>query len=149
MDKKEVLLKAKEATSKEDIIALMKENGVEISEKDAEEVFLNKDKFCEVDEETLSKVQGGTGGITRYDDSGNRPKYNIGDEAYHYGVFVHKVKIINREETRSLRKNWVGRDSLQYRYEIAYDNGFMNWIQGNEWVWESELSYSEYDETGK
>ena len=55
----ELLEKAKEAKSAEEILSLAKENGVELTEGEAEEYFAQLNKSGELSDEELDNVAGG------------------------------------------------------------------------------------------
>ena len=55
----ELLEKAKEAKSAEELLSLAKENGVELTEGEAEEYFAQLNKSGELSDEELGNVSGG------------------------------------------------------------------------------------------
>lgn len=119
---------------------LLNNKDIVINEKEKEALLNNKDDIKEIDEEFLSKVNAGYGGLDAYTDSGDAPKYNFSDKVYCYKWFIHEVTIVGINYKKEKMSNWCGRDSYQYKYLIKYNNGYMDKMYGYEWVWECELS---------
>ena len=59
MDQKELLEQAKKAKSAEELMALAKENGVELTKEEAEAYFAQLNKSGELSDEELDNVAGG------------------------------------------------------------------------------------------
>ena len=59
MDKEELVAKLKEAKSADEILALAKESGVELSEERARELFGQLNANGELSDDDLDKVAGG------------------------------------------------------------------------------------------
>ncbi len=59
MENKELLEKARQANSPDELLALAKENGIELSETSAEEYFEKLHRSGEMSEEELENVSGG------------------------------------------------------------------------------------------
>ncbi len=59
MDKEELTAKLKEAKSADEILALAKESGVELSEEKAKELFAELNANGELSDDELDKVAGG------------------------------------------------------------------------------------------
>ncbi len=59
MDQKELLEKAKEAKSAEELMLLAKENGMELTKEEAEAYFVQLNKSGELSDEELDNVAGG------------------------------------------------------------------------------------------
>ena len=59
MDQKELLEQAKEAKSAEELMALAKENGMELTKEEAEAYFAKMNKSGELSDEELDNVAGG------------------------------------------------------------------------------------------
>ena len=83
----ELISKAKQAKSPEELMALAKENGEEMTEESARAYFEQLHKTGEVTEEELSGVAGGgCGSITE------PPKFNVGDHVLEAGSFTCGTK---------------------------------------------------------
>ncbi len=83
----EFIAKAKQAKSPEELIALAKENGAQITEESAGAYFEQLHKTGEVTEDELSGVAGGgCGSITE------PPKFNVGDHVLEAGSFTCGTK---------------------------------------------------------
>ena len=61
MNKEEFIAKLKEAKSADEILALAKESGVELSEEKAKELFAGLNANGEMSDEELDEVAGGSG----------------------------------------------------------------------------------------
>ena len=72
----EQLAKAKAAKSAEELLALAKENGVELTEEEAKKYFAEWHKEGELSDNELDNVSGGCG------DDVPDPKYNIGESVW-------------------------------------------------------------------
>ena len=59
MQKEELIAKLKEAKSADEILVLAKENGIELSEEKAKELFSELNATGELSDEDLDKVAGG------------------------------------------------------------------------------------------
>ena len=59
MDKKELILKAKEAKSVEELLALARENNIELTEEQAKECYDRLNSIGELSDDELEKVAGG------------------------------------------------------------------------------------------
>ena len=59
MNKEELIAKLKEAKSADEILALAKENGIELSEEKAKELFAELNVSGELSDDDLDKVAGG------------------------------------------------------------------------------------------
>ncbi len=59
MNKEEFIAKLKEAKSADEILALAKENGIELSEDKAKELFSQLNASGELSDDDLEKVAGG------------------------------------------------------------------------------------------
>ncbi len=59
MNKEELIAKLKEAKSADEILALAKENGIELSEEKAKELFAELNASGELSDDDLDKVAGG------------------------------------------------------------------------------------------
>ena len=59
MDQKEVIEKAKAASSAEELLALAKENGAELTQEEAQAYFAQLHKSGELSDEELDNVAGG------------------------------------------------------------------------------------------
>jgi len=59
MTHEEMILKAKEAKTVEELLALAKENGIEITEESAKAYFDHRNQSCELADEELTDVSGG------------------------------------------------------------------------------------------
>ena len=59
MSKEELIAKLKEAKSADEILVLAKENGVELSEEKAKELFAELNASGELSDDDLDKVAGG------------------------------------------------------------------------------------------
>ncbi len=59
MNKEELIAKLKEAKSSDEILALAKENGIELDEEKAKELFSQLNASGEMSDEDLDKVAGG------------------------------------------------------------------------------------------
>ncbi len=59
MNKEELIAKLKEAKSAEDVLALAKENGIELDEEKAKELFAELNASGELSDDDLDKVAGG------------------------------------------------------------------------------------------
>lgn len=137
--KKEELNRIKNAKSKEEIIELAKKNGFLLNEEEALTLFNNKTKIGELNDDNLTVVTAGAGGLDAYTDSGKEPKYHVGQELLYYGWCTHDVKVLQVTKNKVEQTNLTGRNSYQYKYKIQYENSYMNFIYGEEWVWEYEL----------
>ena len=69
----EQLTKAKAAKSAEELLALAKENGIELTEEEANKYFADFHKEGEIADSELDNVSGGCGGS-----STPSPKYKVG-----------------------------------------------------------------------
>lgn len=69
----ELIEKAKQAKSAEELAALAKENGIDISDDEAEEYFERLNNSGELSDEELNNVAGGCGGGA----SDNDPHINM------------------------------------------------------------------------
>ena len=69
----EQLLKAKAAKSAEELLALAKENGMEMTDDEAKKYFSDLHKEGELSDDELDNVSGGCGGDPT-------PKYHVGDQ---------------------------------------------------------------------
>ena len=72
----EQLTKAKQTKSVEELIALAKENGMELTEEEAAKYFAELYKEGELADEELDNVAGGCGGD---DDGKPKQKFKVGD----------------------------------------------------------------------
>ena len=61
MNKEELIAKLKEAMSSDEILALAKENGIELDEEKAKELFNQLNASGELSDDDLDKVAGGIG----------------------------------------------------------------------------------------
>ncbi len=61
MNKEELIAKLKEAKSSDEILALAKENGIELDEEKAKELFNQLNASGELSDDDLDKVAGGIG----------------------------------------------------------------------------------------
>ena len=59
MNKEELIAKLKEAKSADEILALAKENGIELTEEKAKELFAELNASGELSDEELDEVAGG------------------------------------------------------------------------------------------
>ena len=59
MNKEELIAKLKEAKSSDEILALAKENGIELDEEKAKELFNQLNASGELSDDDLEKVAGG------------------------------------------------------------------------------------------
>ncbi len=59
MNKEEFIAKLKEAKSADEILALAKENGIELDEEKAKELFAELNASGEISDDELDKVAGG------------------------------------------------------------------------------------------
>ena len=82
--KKELVAKAKEAKSVNELMALAKENNLTLTEEEAKEYFsrLNPAQG-ELSDDELENVSGGCGG--GYDSSRPNPEFNAGEEV----LYIH------------------------------------------------------------
>ena len=83
----ELIAKAKQAKSPEELIALAKENGTELTEESAKAYFDQLHKTGEVTEDELSGVSGGGCGSIM-----EPPKFNVGDHVLEAGSFTCGTK---------------------------------------------------------
>lgn len=60
MDKKELIAKAKEAKSAEELLSLARENKIELTEEQAKEYYNRLHSTGELTDDDLEKVAGGT-----------------------------------------------------------------------------------------
>lgn len=79
---KELIIKAKQAKSPEELIALAKENGTELSAEEAHAYFSRLHKAGELADDELDSVSGGCGG------SSEPPKFQAGDHVLKEGLHV-------------------------------------------------------------
>lgn len=74
---KELLEKAKAAKSAEELLALAKNEGIELTAEQAAKAFAELNKTGEVSDEELDNVSGGCGG--------RPPKFSVNDRVSHKG----------------------------------------------------------------
>ena len=72
----EQILKAKAAKSVEELLALAKENGVELTEDEAKKYFAEWHDEGELSDDELANVSGGCGTPN--------PRFSVGDRIYYY-----------------------------------------------------------------
>ena len=104
---KELLEKAKAAKSAEELLALAKNEGIELTAEQAAKAFAELNKTGEVSDEELDNVSGGCGG--------RPPKFSVNDRVSHmgrdgkavYGTvvgissdFVYMYQVVDDGETR-------------------------------------------------
>ena len=82
---KELLEKAKAAKSAEELLALAKNEGIELTAEQAAKAFAELNKTGELSDEELDNVSGGCG--RDYEPSGETPKFHVGDRL----AMVHPV----------------------------------------------------------
>ena len=105
----EQLTKAKAAKSAEELLALAKENGLELTEEEAKNYFEQWHKKGELADEELDNVSGGCGGP-------DGPKYNAGQRVhYWYPNGVECYGTIISSSYSNFQKAWY--------YVISMDNG--------------------------
>ena len=102
----EQILKAKAAKSVEELLALAKENGVELSEEEAKKYFAEWHREGELSDEELQNISGGCGTPD--------PKYYAGQILYTYS---------SNAEYRIFK--WLGYDSEvdDHIYQIMRNKG--------------------------
>ena len=61
---KELLEKAKQAKTAEELLAMAKAENIELTEEQAAQAFAKMNKNCELSDEELDNVSGGCGGRT-------------------------------------------------------------------------------------
>ena len=66
MDKKELIAKAKEAKSAEELLSLARENNIELTEEQAKECYDRLHSSGELTDDDLEKVAGGVGGDKKW-----------------------------------------------------------------------------------
>lgn len=87
----ELLVKAKAAKSTEELIAIAKENGVELTEEEAAKYFAELHKDGELADNELDNVSGGCGGSSK-----PNPKYKVGQQVLKvYTYTVDRGEIIS------------------------------------------------------
>ena len=74
---KELLEKAKQAKTAEELLAMAKAENIELTEKQAAKAFAEFNKTGELSDEELDNVAGGCGGRT--------PKFSVNDRVSHKG----------------------------------------------------------------
>ena len=111
----EQLAKAKAAKSAEELIALAKENGVELTEEEAAKYFAELHKEGELADDELNNVSGGCGGDPE-------PKYTVGTRFLLNGYYPYVITKI------------IGYDSgwKEYYYELEAINGKYDVMQMRE-----------------
>lgn len=82
----ELLKKAKTAKSAEEIMALGKENGIDLSLSGAEDIYTRLNKSGAVDDDELDSVAGGA---CSGDDGESIPKYSDGETVSWNGTMMH------------------------------------------------------------
>ncbi len=89
----EQLAKAKKAKSAEELLALAKENGIELAEEKAAEYYAELHKEGELADEELDNVAGGSSCINGRSYSDDPPHYLITT----CGNWCDKFKVVNKE----------------------------------------------------
>ena len=74
---KELIEKAKTAKTAEELLAMAKEENIELTEEQAPKAFAEINKAGELSDEELDNVTGGCGGRT--------PKFSVNDRVSHKG----------------------------------------------------------------
>ncbi len=82
---KEVIEKAKQAKTADELIKIAKAENIELSAEQAENVYKELQKSGELSDEELDNVSGGCG--RDYEPSGDTPKFCVGDRL----AMVHPV----------------------------------------------------------
>lgn len=131
---KELKEKFEKLNNYEDVLALAKENNIDLSEEEAKEFIYFNNKNNELNDEELVSIGGGYGGLSKDQDSGDTPKYHYGQKVILCGFKNHRVTI----GEVSPYKCRVG-NSLQWRYAVEYESSFMEMF-GTRWHYEYELS---------
>ena len=101
----EQIAKAKAAKSAEELIALAKENGLELTEEEAKNYFEQWHKEGEIADDELENVSGGCG-----DDDSNEPSFKSGDRV------------------RVTYGDWKGRTGTSNGYDYTSDLAIMVWV---------------------
>ncbi len=83
---KDLIIKAKQAKSPEEILALAKENGMKLTEESAKAYFAKLHKNGEVSDDELDSVSGGCG------EPSDPPKFKTGDHVLKEGLYVCNLK---------------------------------------------------------
>ena len=82
---KELLEKAKQAKTAEELLEMAKAENIELSAEEAAKAFAELNKTGELSDEELDNVSGGCG--RDYEPSGETPKFHVGDRL----AMVHPV----------------------------------------------------------
>ena len=82
---KELLEKAKQAKTAEELLAMAKAENIELNAEEAAQAFAKMNKNGELSDEELDNVAGGCG--RDYEPSGETPKFHVGDRL----AMVHPV----------------------------------------------------------
>lgn len=94
---KELLEKAKQAKTAEELLAIAKAEGVEMFAEQAAKAFAELNKTGELSDEELDNVSGGG-----CKDSGDTPKFYVGQNVYEYasrGSYPVTVTYVSSEKT--------------------------------------------------
>ncbi len=83
---KELIIKVKQAKSPEELIALAKENGTELTAKEADAYFARLNKTGELADDELDSVSGGCGKPS------DPPKFKTGDHVLKEGLYACNLK---------------------------------------------------------
>lgn len=136
---RELIEKAKEAKSAEELLEIAKAENVELSAGQAAKAFAELNKTGELSDEELDNVSGG--GLCRdYEASGDSPKFNVGDRlamvhpviGRHVAVeitYVSSGKSSNRGvNVFTYNAKGIGNDGL-YTDVPEFDFGKAEWVK--------------------
>ena len=114
---KELLEKAKQAKTAEELLEMAKAENIELSAEQAAQAFVQLNKNGKLSDEELDNVTGGCG-----DQSGEKPKFAAGDRVYWYKCGEKEYGIITEVFPKSPHFG------NQFPYGIFTDKGGMTAI---------------------
>lgn len=102
---KELLEKAKQAKTAEELLAMAKAENIELNAEEAAQAFAKMNKNGELSDEELDNVSGGCG--RDCEPSGDTPKYHVGDRLMMlHPVIGRHVSVIVTYVSSSKSKIW-------------------------------------------
>lgn len=120
MNKEEILNQLNNAATKEEALEIIKQNNLSISEDKVDSYFDDKS----LSDEALNNINGGF--MTRFSDSGDTPKFQVGDRVDIYMTRDDDAKVTFVYPTKG-SDGYSTIFGWQFRYEVRYRDWAGDW----------------------
>ena len=135
---KELLEKAKQAKTAEELLEMAKAENIELSAEEAAKAFAELNKAGELSDEELDNVSGGCG--RDYEPSGETPKFHVGDRLAMVHPVIGRSIAVRVTYVSSVKSCMNGVNVFTYNTEAIgnkdsytnvaeYDLGIAEWVK--------------------